>query len=50
MGYLFQKLASDDYYYNGLQYGTNPNSMLATNQTAPNYSLNVVTLTYIYNF
>ncbi len=50
VGYLFQKLASDDYYYNGLQYGTNPNSMLATNQTAPNYSLNVVTLTYIYNF
>ena len=50
VGYLFQKLASDEYYYNGLQYGTNPNSMLATNQTAPNYSLNVVTLTYIYNF
>ena len=50
VGYLFQKLASDDYYYNGLQYGNNPNSMLATNQTAPNYSLNVVTLTYIYNF
>lgn len=50
VGYLFQKLASDDYYYNGLQYGSNPSSMLATNQTAPNYSLNVVTLTYIYNF
>ena len=50
VGYLFQKLASDDYYYNGLQYGTNANSMLATNQLAPNYSLNVVTVTYIYNF
>ena len=50
VGYLFQKLASEDYYYNGLLYGSNPNSMLATNQTAPNYSVNVVTVSYIYNF
>jgi hypothetical protein len=50
VGYLFQKLASEDYYYNGLLYGSNPNSMLATNQTAPNYSVNVVTVSYIYTF
>ena len=50
LGYLFQKLSSEDYLYNGLQYGSNPSSMLATNQAAPNYSINAVTLTYIYNF
>jgi len=50
LGYLFQKLVSQDYYYNGLLYGSNPNSMLATNQTAPNYSLNVMTVTYVYSF
>jgi MtrB/PioB family decaheme-associated outer membrane protein len=50
LGYLFQKLTSEDYYYNGLLYGSNPSSMLATNQTAPNYSVNVVTVSYIYNF
>jgi MtrB/PioB family decaheme-associated outer membrane protein len=50
VGYLFQKLASEDYYYNALAYGSTANSMLPTNQTAPNYSVNVVTVSYIYNF
>ena len=49
-GYLFQRLKSDDFYYNGLQAGFTPTSVLPTNQTAPSYTENVVWLSYIYNF
>lgn len=50
MTYLFQQLASSDYYYNGLQYGYNANTMLATGQTAPSYTVNVLGVSYLYNF
>lgn len=49
-GYLFQQLKSNDYYYNGLQYGYTPSTLMPTNQQSPNYSVNVVTASYIYNF
>ena len=50
LGYVYQKLLSSDYYYNGLAYGYNPNSLLATNQVAPNYEVQVVALSYLFNF
>jgi len=50
LGYLFQLLDSNDYYYNGYQYGFTPNRVLPTNEQAPNYSEHVVFLSYIYEF
>ncbi len=50
LAYLYQKLNSDDYYYNGLQYGFTPNRVMPTNQQAPNYSVNMIAASYIYSF
>lgn len=50
LGYMFQKQNSNDYYYNGYQNGYTPSGLLPTNEQAPNYSVNVVTVSYIYNF
>jgi len=49
-GYVYQKLTSSDYFYNGLAYGQTANTMLATNQTAPSYEVQVVGISYLYNF
>jgi MtrB/PioB family decaheme-associated outer membrane protein len=51
VGYLFQQLRSTDYLYNAYQTGsaTSPNTMatlLPTNQQAPSYSVNVVSVSY----
>jgi MtrB/PioB family decaheme-associated outer membrane protein len=50
LGYLHRSLHSEDFYYNGLQYGFTPTSVLPTNQTAPSYSVNVVSASYMYIF
>jgi len=50
IAYQYQKLSSDDYYYNGLQYGFTPNRVVPTNEQAPNYSVNLVGVSYIYSF
>ena len=50
LGYIYQKLKSSDYFYNGEQYGATPNRVMPTNLQAPNYSVNVVTASYIYEF
>lgn len=50
LGYLYQHLKSDDYYYNGLQYGFTPTTLMPTNQQTGSYSVNVVTASYIYTF
>lgn len=50
LGYIYQHLNSDDYYYNGLQYGFTPNRVMPTFEQDPSYSVNVVTATYIYTF
>jgi MtrB/PioB family decaheme-associated outer membrane protein len=50
LGVLHQRLKSDDFYYNGLQNGFTPTGLLPSNQTAPNYSLNVVYASYLYSF
>ena len=50
LAYQFQQLVSSDYYFNALQAGANPSALLATNEQAPNYSLSVISATYIYTF
>jgi MtrB/PioB family decaheme-associated outer membrane protein len=50
LAYQYQRLKSDDFYYNSYQYGFTPNRVMPTNEQAPNYSVNVVALSYIYNF
>ena len=48
--YMYQKLKSDDYNYQTTQYGYTPLRGLPANLQEPNYSVNVVTASYIYNF
>jgi MtrB/PioB family decaheme-associated outer membrane protein len=50
LGYLHRSLHSEDFYYNGLQNGFTPTSVLPTNQAAPSYSLNLVSASYMYIF
>ena len=50
LGYIYQHLMSDDYFYNGYQYGFTPNRVMPTNQQSGSYSINVVTATYTYDF
>lgn len=47
--YWYQKLDTTDYAYDGLQYGS-ISSVLPTSQTAPNYNVSVVGLSYIYKW
>ena len=49
-GYLYQRLKSNDYFYNAYQYGFTPATLLPTNQQAPNYSVNTVFVAYRYSF
>ena len=50
VGYLYQRLKSNDYYYSAYQYGFTPTSLLPTNMQAPNYSVNTVFVAYRYAF
>jgi len=50
VGYLYRRLRNDDFYYNGLQTGFTPTSVLPTNQQAPNYNVNVIWASYSYSF
>lgn len=50
VGYLYQRLKSNDYYYNAYQFGYTPTSLLPTGQQAPNYSENAVFAAYRYTF
>lgn len=50
LGYLFQKLSSNDWYYNAYQYPFNGTSILATNQQSGSYSVNVVSASYVHSF
>jgi MtrB/PioB family decaheme-associated outer membrane protein len=49
-GYLYQKLDSNDYYYSAYQLGSTAVTVLPTNQQAPSYTVNVIALSYLYNF
>jgi MtrB/PioB family decaheme-associated outer membrane protein len=50
LGYIYQHLNSNDYFYSGYQYGSTPTAVLPTNQQSGSYSVSVVSATYIYNF
>jgi len=50
VGYMFQQLTTNDYYYNVYQYGYSSSTVLPTNQQAPNYTVNALSVSYIYNF
>lgn len=50
VGYIYQHMKSTDYYYNGLQAGYTPSALMPTNQQSPNYTVNYVTASYLYNF
>ncbi len=48
--YWFQRLYSNDYYYNAYQAGTNPTSVMPTQMTNPSYNVNVISANYTYTF
>ena len=50
VGYIFQRILSNDYFYNGYAYGYTPSTMMPANVTAPNYKINVLFVTYRYTF
>jgi hypothetical protein len=50
VGYLYQRLKSNDYYYSAYQFGFTPTSLLPTNMQAPNYSVNTVFVAYRFSF
>ena len=47
VGYLYQHMKSTDYYYNGVQMGYTPTALMPTNQQSPNYTVNVISVSYI---
>lgn len=49
-GYVFQQRRTEDYYYNTLLYGYTPNRVMPTNEQAPNYSVSLVSASYVYSF
>ncbi len=48
--YIYQHLNSNDYYFNGYQYGYTPTTLLPSNQQPGSYNVNTVAVTYVYNF
>jgi hypothetical protein len=50
VGFVHQKLSSNDYYYNFYQTGYTGTGFLPTNEQAPSYSVNAISVSYIYNF
>jgi hypothetical protein len=47
--YIYGHMDSNDWSYQGMQYGTGTN-YLPTNQQSPNYNVNVVAVSYTYRF
>ena len=48
--YMYSKLNTVDYYYNGLQSGMTPTTLMPTNQQPGNYSINLIALSLIHQF
>jgi hypothetical protein len=46
LAYIYQKLNSNDYFYNGQQFGTTPSALMPTGLQMQNYGVNVVALSY----
>ncbi|MEN6588034.1 MAG: MtrB/PioB family decaheme-associated outer membrane protein [Sulfuricella sp.] len=49
-GYMYQRLKSNDFFFNAYQTGYTPTGVLPTNQQAPNYSVNALFVAYNYTF
>ena len=49
-GYIYEKLDSNDYYYNYYQLGYTGTTTMPTNQLSPSYTENVVFVAYRYSF
>jgi len=50
LAYIYQKLNSNDYFYNGQQFGFTPNRVMPTGLQEQDYTVNVVALSYLYSF
>lgn len=50
MGYSFQRLDAQDYFYNVYQTGYTASTLLPTNQLAPTYTINSLFVAYRYRF
>lgn len=50
LGYRYQHLHSNDYFYNAYQYGFTPSSLIPTNQQSPDYTVNTLFAIYQYSF
>jgi MtrB/PioB family decaheme-associated outer membrane protein len=50
LGYMYQRMLSSDYIYTGMQPIGAPQGVMPTFEQAPQYSIHVVGLSYIYNF
>jgi MtrB/PioB family decaheme-associated outer membrane protein len=50
LAYIYQKLSSTDYFYNGYQYSYTPTGVMPTNQQSGSYTVNAVAASYIYSF
>lgn len=50
LAYIYQKLSSTDYFYNGYQYTYSPTGVMPTNQQSGSYTVNAVAASYIYSF
>ena len=50
VSYQYSKLSSNDYFYNGYQYGYTANAQLPTNEVAPSYEVQAVGISYTYSF
>jgi MtrB/PioB family decaheme-associated outer membrane protein len=50
VAYVYRRLSSDDYFYNGYQSGFTPNTLMPTNQQSGSYSASLVAATYTYSF
>jgi MtrB/PioB family decaheme-associated outer membrane protein len=50
VGYLYQELSSDDYFYNAYQYLYSATGVLPTNQQSGDYKVNLVAVSYLYSF
>jgi MtrB/PioB family decaheme-associated outer membrane protein len=46
LAYIYQKLNSNDYFYNGQQFGYTPNRVMPTGLQEQDYTVNVVALSY----
>ncbi len=49
-GYIYQRLSSNDYFYNAYALGFTPVSTMPSNQVSPTYTQNIVFVTYRYSF